>query len=140
MATSVYGETSVRRETVRGNAPNYDPINERADILADLLWERARRIADVLAPEVPYDQEPMDDEDVWLLLETVALNLSPAVWDNPNAIEDLIRLRKKFAPQLIRPELTEIAKYRRKTERLIPDPKVTPQSEEFAKMMRRIAA
>lgn len=117
---------------------SYDPLRERAKVLADALFERAKAIADVLAPDVPYDQEEAPTELQWLLLERVAMNLSPEAWDNFDAIMDLYHLRKKFAPVLADPSLPVLARYRRQLNNHLPDPSITPQSPEWERQQRRL--
>lgn len=123
----------------RAPKPSYDPLKERAKLVADQLWERAVAVAKVLAPDVPADQEPLPEWDQWMVLERVAMQLSPAAWNDANAIEDLFKLRKLFAPQMAEEWMPIAAKYRRKEQAGLPDPAVSPASPEFEKNMRRLS-
>ena len=116
----------------------YDPLKERAKFVADALWERAQKVADVLAPEVPYDQEEWPPFYQWMLLERVAMQLSPEAWDDPNAIRDLMALRKQFAPALPVDPLAVAAEYRERERRGLPDPSISPQSPEWDAQLRRL--
>lgn len=73
-----------------------NPYQRRAKLLADAIYDGARKIAKYIAPEEPIDAEYYDDEYVWRLLETAAQHTSPAFWDDPDAITDLFNLRKQF--------------------------------------------
>ncbi len=142
-AVSAYGSRqrpgqASRGDTKRADPVSYDPLRERAKLLSDLLWERAKRIADLLAPEHPVDQEPIDEMDQWLLLEQVALSLSPLHWDRPDAIMDLYNLRKKFMPERDHDALKAAATYQEKQRKMLPDPSVTPQSPEWERKQARL--
>ena len=140
-AVSAYGSrqgSPKRRATKRADPVSYDPLRERAKLLADLLWERAKKLADLLAPEHPVDQEPIDEMDQWLLLEQVALTLSPLHWDRPDAIMDLYQLRRKFMPERNHDALKVAAQYQEKQRKMLPDPSVTPQSPEWEQKQRRL--
>lgn len=106
--------------------PTYDPIKQRAKMVSDELWERAMEIAKVLAPDTPADHEKLPEQMQWAILETVATNLSPYSWDDPEAIRDLYMLRKKFYPQGADPALMEFANRKRRFDRLVPGPEQTP--------------
>lgn len=128
--------TTVSRRSAR---PDYDPLKERSKYLADVLWERARDIAKILAPDVPADSQELSPFVQWMLLEKVAINFSPAAWDNPEAINDLYKLRKQFAPDLAHEWLPAAARYQQKLKGALPNPEVTPQSPEWKKQQRRLA-
>ncbi|GIV04052.1 MAG: hypothetical protein KatS3mg015_2882 [Fimbriimonadales bacterium] len=116
------------RTAKRKPKPQYDPIKQRAKMVSDLLWERAVEVAKILAPDIPADHEVLPDDMQWQILERVASSLSPAAWDDPNAILDLYRLRKKFYPELAYPWLVDHARRVRSAQRVIPKPEETPQS------------
>jgi hypothetical protein len=128
------GKTTNKRK----DAPSFDPLKERAQWMANTVWERAKAIAQVLAPQNPVDQEEMPPYMQWLLLEKVAINLSPAAWDDPEAIKDLYDLRKQFAPALAHDWMPVMARYRKTEQAHIPDPTVTPASPDFEKMKQRL--
>lgn len=106
--------------------------------MADELWERAKKIAKVLAPEVPTDMEPMEDSDMWLFLETFALRMAPEFWEDPEMINDLYRLRGQFAPRVPREHLKEIERAVRVSQRALPDVEISPASPEYDDMMNRM--
>lgn len=128
-----------RRSTHRRpNQPDYDPLSRRAKLLSDLLWERAKKLAAVIAPDEPTDQEPLTDHETWVVLETVATTLSPMLWDDPEALDDLYRLRRMFIPQLANESLKIRARLVRKEKSMLPDPSITPENPEFEKRMARL--
>lgn len=118
------------RTTKRKPSPVYDPLKVRAKALSDQLWERAMEIARVLAPDVPVDHVELDERQQWILLERVALNLSPFVWDDPDAIRDLYMLRKKFIPKAADPSLLEYAQRMASMKKKIGRPWETPLKKE----------
>lgn len=121
--------------------PSYDPLATRAKALADRVWENAMRIAEVLAPARPVDQEPIEEHDTWLLLEAVAAEVSPfsGMWDAyPGALHDLFELRKKFLPETASPRLEVIANRAEKMNALLPDPTITPANKDFEKRQNRL--
>lgn len=139
VSASSYGNAGKSRTTHRrATIPDYDPLKERAKSLSDTLWERARNIAKVLAPDVPADAEQLDPKMQWMVLESIAVNLSPEAWDDPEAINDLYKLRKQFAPQLAFDWLPAAAAYRKKVRSTLPRPEITPANPEYAAMMRRL--
>lgn len=138
-SSGAYASGQHRSTARRAQASSYDPLKERAKLISDVLWERAKNIAKVLAPDVPADQQELDPKDQWMLLERVAINLSPEAWDDPNAIRDLYQLRKQFAPQLAFPWLLDAASYRQKEKSLVPRADISPASPEFEKLKRRLS-
>lgn len=113
-----------------------NPISDLAKVVADELWERAVAIADTITGEVPVDQTELDDETTWLILEHVALELSPSFWtDQPSAIHDLYNLRKKFAPALADENLKVLAQAYDTRKKALPDPMVSPANPTFQKQM-----
>jgi len=120
----------------RGPRPISDPLASRVALLSYRMWESAERLARELAPERPADTEEMNEHDIWALLEGVAMELSPTAWDDPDAINDLYELRKKFMGYED-DELKETAKQVKRRKALLPDPSITPENPEFEKMLRR---
>lgn len=128
-----------KRSTVRrGTRPAHDPMQHRAKLLSDLLWERAKDLAGVLAPDEPADQEQLSDREAWMILEHAAISMSPMTWDDPDALTDLLRLRRMFAPELASERLNARASQVRKERAMLPDPSITPQSPEWEKRIRRM--
>lgn len=124
----------------RAQKPSYDPIASAAKDLANEVWEESMRIADVLAPSNPSDQEPMSELDTWMVLEEVALRTSPfsGSWDVfPQALHDLYALRKKFLG-MDQPRLKDRAKFAETQKRNLPDASISPANPEFAKRMARL--
>lgn len=107
-----------------------NPIYNRAKILADIIYERAKNLAEALAPEHPADTEEIPEIDQFLILQRAAVYLTPEWWDNPDALEDLYKLRKKFL-DLDDKWLHEKAKELRKEREALPSPRITPQSAEW---------
>lgn len=130
--------TATRGRNRRPKRPAFDPLREQAKLVADELWERAKKIAKVLAPEVPTDMEPMEDSDMWLFLETFALRMAPEFWEDPEMINDLYRLRGQFAPRVPREHLKEIERAVRVSQRALPDVEISPASPEYDDMMNRM--
>lgn len=122
----------------RPNQPGYDPLSRRAKLLADMFWERAMKLAEALAPDEPTDQEPLTDHETWMLLEGVGTSLSPMLWDDPDALDDLYRLRKMFMPQLANEGLKIRSRMLRKEQNMLPDPAITPENPEFQKRIERL--
>jgi len=123
----------------RGSKPQSDPMYDRAKMIADQLFEKAKAIASVLAPEVPADTEELDDYDAWNILEATATEFSPGFWDDPDALDDLYRLRKQFMG-VDDMQIKALAKVAKVKKRYMPDPSITPANPEFERMQRRIGA
>ncbi|GIW17448.1 MAG: hypothetical protein KatS3mg064_0605 [Tepidiforma sp.] len=139
MARMGFASTGKRvRMDRRAERTTYDPLRQRAKLASDLLWERARRLADIIAPAEPMDEEPLTDRESWMILEAAALTFSPWTWEDPEALEDLYRLRKQFAPGAAKESLRERAKLLRRDQAMLPDPAITPQNPEFERRMRRL--
>jgi hypothetical protein len=122
----------------RAQKPSYDPIAKRAKMLSDIVWEKAMKIAAVLAPEHPLDQEPLSDHESWMLLEAVAVGLSPSAWDDPQALTDLYQLRKMFLPGAADETLKIRAAQLKREQAALPDPTISPASPDFARRMERL--
>jgi hypothetical protein len=122
----------------RAKPPSYDPMKTQAKLLADRMWEDAKKIANVLAPDSPTDQQELDPKDQWMVLELVASSVSPLYWDKPEAIRDLYRLRKMFVPNANSDYLKIVAQKVAKQTKSLPDPNITPESPEFDKARRRL--
>lgn len=141
-AINLYGPGKDKKQPLKGKpakARKHDPIHDRQKLLGDLMFEKIKALAEVLEPEVPSDSEPLDDVQVHLILETAAVNLSPHAWDDPAAIEDLIRLRKKFAPGVLETDTLKAVKRLAETDkRMVPDPSITPQSPEWKEQQKRL--
>lgn len=133
-----YRGTVKPRTTRRQPRGQYDPIAERARLLSMKVWEVASDIAEALAPEHPLDMEPMDPHDQWLLLESVAVGLPVEHWDDPAALNDLYDLRKKYMPELATDRIRALAKLAEANRRLLPDPAITPENQEFEKQRARL--
>lgn len=117
----------------RGN----NPLDRRAKLIADKLYERAKKLADALAPERPTDTEELPEDVTWRILEDAATALSPAFWGEPDALHDLYRLRKQFTG--VEDPLLQIYERRaRAALRGVPDPSITPESPEWEKQRRRM--
>lgn len=104
-------------------------------MLADILWEKAMKLADVIAPEHPLGTLQMEPAEQWQFLEAVAMELSPTYWDDPDAIKSLYDLRKRFAPQLATPALAKLAQAQAKIQQVAPDLAVTPENPKFDRKM-----
>ena len=112
----------------------YDPIAEGSKTLADVLYDDAYKLSLVLAPDVPSDTEELDSRLQWQVLETLALTRSPHTWEDPDALEDYLRLTKQFMPanserlEYLRPVIA----LRKVEQKGRPDLNVTPTSAEWA--------
>lgn len=135
MPQSYRAGKSTRRRAGRGSTM---PLEERAKMLADHLWERAKIVGQALYPERPGATEALSAVEQWEILEEVAMQLSPMYWDRPDAIRELYRLRKEFSPGTAFESLLAYARARETVERVTPDPSLTPESPEFKKMARRL--
>lgn len=122
----------------RGPKPEYDPLERIAKMVADQAWEKAQRIVERLAPENPADTDQLDEQTQWLILQEVAINMSPEFWDDPDAIEDFARLTTKFAPGVPTDHLKPIAQAKRASNRALPDLTITPENPEYERMERRM--
>lgn len=127
------------REQRRAERPGPNPLYEQAKQLGDALYEDAKKLADILAPDHPVDTEELDPFDQYQILEHAAVLFSPGYWDDPDALEDLFRLRKRFTGRETQ-ELKEFAKVARARRKRMPDIDVTPENPEFQKMMRKVGA
>lgn len=114
-------------------AVSYDPLQQGAKMLADHLFEGASKLADILAPDRPADTEELPPQMQWAILERAALIVGPHMWEDPDAIEDLLRLRKEFIPALAERTayLKSIARLRRVEKQGLPDLNITPASPEW---------
>lgn len=131
------GPRKTGRRERRASKPGSEPLRDRAKFLADVLYERAKNLAETLAPEVPADAEPLDPYDQWNILEAAAAAFSPAYWDEPEALDDLYKLRKQFMG-VDDEQLKALAKEAKQRKRFTPDLSITPASPEFAKQARRM--
>lgn len=122
----------------RPDRQKQNPFYDQAKMLADTMWEDAMSLSDILAPDSPADQEPLDDSDAWMVLESAATIMSPHFWDDPAALEDLLQLRQKFAPHMVDPALKVRVGYLKKVQKNTPDVTITPANEKFAEQMRRL--
>lgn len=147
MARRYYSATGLSRGPSRLNGrterraerPEPNPLYEQAKQLADALYEDAKKLADILAPEHPVDTEPLDAFDQYMILERTAALFSPGYWDDPEALDDLFRLRKQFTGRESE-ELKAFARVARERRNRMPDLDVTPESPEFEKMVRKVSA
>lgn len=121
----------------RGDAPAYQPMYEMAKGVADGLWERAQKLAEILAPEHPVDTEPLPEEDQFDILMGAAAVFSPGFWDDPEALEDLHRLKLKFMGRDDQ-QLLEFAKVARAQREALPDPDITPANPKWEEEMERL--
>lgn len=126
---------SQRRRNV--HADRQRDLYDEAKRLADVMWEDARKLADALAPEIPTDAEELPALDQLILLETVATELSPHYWDNPDAVEALYRLKREVRGVDL-PYLKDIAKQQRQMKRNLPDPAISPANPEFERQAARL--
>lgn len=127
-----------RQRTRKGARPRYNPIRERAKVVADELFERAMKVAQWSSPDAPDDQEALPDDQLWGFLELVAVELSPAYWDDPDALDELYRLRGEFAPDAPRDDLPPLAKAARVAQRNRPDVSITPANPDYERMVQRV--
>ena len=105
--------------------------------LADLMWEEANRLADIMAPEVPVNAEVLQPLDQLILLETVAAELPPHYWNNPDAVEALFKLKRELRGVTL-PYLRDIAAQQRRMRRNLPDPRISPANPRFQEVAQRL--
>lgn len=117
--------------------PDYSPLDETAKQVADILWERAMDVVRALAPERPHDAVEIDPYAEWHILEATAASFSPGYWDDPDALEDLYALRKKFMG-VDDEELKILAKFAKQKQRFTPDISITPANPRFEEQARRM--
>lgn len=132
------GDYRTRGRNRRGHRPNYDPLYDGAKALADELYAGACAIRDVIAPARPTDAVEVDEKNVYAILERVAIRLSPEFWDDPDAIDDLFRLRGQFAPAAPRDYLKTISTAVRKSRAALPDVGITPADPRYEPMLERM--
>lgn len=116
---------------------DYEPLSARAKMIGDVLWERASKLAEAIAPEVPSDAEELDEHDQWMILELAAQSFSEMWWEDPDALESLFELRKKFTGQE-HPWLREQAKKFREVQKRVPDISISPQNPEWDAMVEKL--
>lgn len=114
----------------RGQRAQFDPLYDRAKAVADEIWERANRLADILAPERPTDTEALGEYDQYQILLAASVSFSPGYWDDPNALEDLYRLKKQFAG-IDDQELKTFAKLAKEKKAMLPPPEMTPRNPKW---------
>ena len=119
----------------RANKPKENTLYDDSKTLADMMWEDAVRLAEALAPEVPTDAEELDEFSQFNILMMAAAEFSPGYWDDPDALEDLFRLKKQFM-NVEDVELRELAKVAKVQRKGIPDPMMTPQHPDWEKVVR----
>lgn len=137
MRWSAVNPGAPKATTRRAAKPSYNPLYERAKMLADELWERAQRMAEALAPEIPADTEPLDEWDQWQILQATALSFSPGYWDDPDALEDLYRLKLQFTGRDDR-ELQALAKLAKAKREALPPPEMTPRNPKWAETIEKV--
>lgn len=119
----------------------YNPIGDMAKTISDELWERAMSVADIYTQGSMIDKKPLDEHTMWLILEKVALNLSPEYWnDHPEAIADLYKLRTKFMPDGNHAPLKILAETYRNVNKNLPNPAITPANPMWPKIVERLKA
>lgn len=126
-----------KRGQRRGRKPVSTDLYDLSKMVADRMWEDAQKLAEALAPERPADAEELDEFDQFQILMTAAVNFSPGYWDDPDALEDLYRLKKRFTGRDDR-ELLEFAKLARAQRKSLPDPNITPQNPEWQDQLKRM--
>lgn len=117
----------------RGQKPKNNSLYDDAKTLSDMAWEDAMRMADALAPAAPSDAEELSEWDQFQILMAAAAEFSPGYWDDPDALEDLWRLKKQYTGIDDR-QLKDFASKRRQLRRGLPDPRITPQNPEWEKL------
>lgn len=122
----------------RPDRPEMGTIAQDVKMLADRLWEDAMGLAKGIGGEHPADAEAIEPKAQWEMLELVAIDLPPVAWTDPNALEDLFKLRKQFLG-LEHQNLKIWAATQRKLKNMRPDPAITPANPEFDAMRRRLA-
>lgn len=122
--------------TRRGKRADENPLYEQAKHVGDVLFERAKALVDIIAPERPVDAEPLDEYEQWEILERVAQTLSPGAWDDPDALDTLFRLRRRFAGSEDE-WLKTLAKEARERKRMMPDISITPENPDYEKKRKQ---
>jgi hypothetical protein len=110
---------------------------DRAKMIADEIWERANRLAEVLAPERPTDTEPLGDFDQFNILQAAAVSFSPGYWDDPAALEDLYRLKKQFTGRDDR-QLLDFARAAKERKAMLPPPEMSPQNPKWQETVAKM--
>jgi len=123
--------------TRRGSKPAYNPLHSMAKTVADEAYERAMKVAELLAPEQPTDTEPLDDFDQWNILQMAAVSFSPGYWDDPEALTALYDLKKKFTGRED-PQLLEFAKTAKARKDALPPPDMTPRNPKWDEEMQKM--
>ena len=126
-----------KRQARRGSKPRTSDLHSLAKQAADRMWEDAQKLAEAFAPEVPADAEELDEFDQFQVLMTASVNFSPGYWDDPDALEDLYRLKKQFTGRDDQ-ELLELAKVARAQRKNMPDPNITPENPEWQDQLNRM--
>ena len=134
---SAVNSRPAKRPARRGAKPRQSDLYSLAKQVGDKLWEDAQKMAEALAPEHPADAEELDEFDQFQILMTAAVEFSPGYWDDPDALEDLYRLKKQFTgrddQQLL--DFARVAKAQRNN---MPDPNITPENPDWEDQMRRM--
>jgi len=123
--------------TRRATKPEAAPLYDFSKSVADVLWERAQKLAEVLAPEQPVDTEPLPERDQFDILMGAAAVFSPGFWDDPEALEDLYRLKLQFMGRED-PALLEFAKVAKAQRDNMPDPDMTPANPKWEAETERL--
>ena len=119
----------------RGQKPKESSLYDDAKSLSDMAWEDAARLALALAPEVPSDTEELDEFTQFNILMIAAAEFSPGYWDDPDALTDLWRLKKKYLGRDDE-ELKQLAKVAKVQRSGLPDPMMTPAHPDWEKVNR----
>ncbi len=102
-----------------------------------MMWSDSEALVDVIAPDQPVDADPLTDSEMLVLLEQVAAKLPVTFWDDPDALDDLARLRMAaFGEE--QPQLKSLAKRQRALSKAIPDPSIAPGSPEWDAQEKRL--
>ena len=126
-----------KRGQKRGRKPVSTDLYDLSKMVADRMFEDAQKLAEALAPERPADAEELDEFDQFQILMTAATFFSPGYWDEPDALEDLYRLKKQFLGRED-PELLAFARVARAQKNSLPDPTITPENPDWEDQLKRM--
>ncbi len=85
----------------------------------------------------PLDGEELTDSELLVLLEGVAMILPITFWDQPQALEDLARLRLA-ATGREQSQLMSLAKRQNALKKSVPDPSIAPGGVEWEAQEKRL--
>lgn len=121
----------------RGERPEFPGAEEEATWLADTIWNESEELGKLMGAGKPLDGEELTDSELLLLLDDIAEVLPEEFWDQPQALEDLARLRL-IATGREQSQILTLAKRQNELKKSVPDPSIAPGGLEWEAQAKRL--